>query len=499
MRVFIIIIVCVFLSCKNEKKEVVAKIDTVPIKIETSSKGFAKIIIVNESKGNPISISRTKNYYNANQNLDRILSKKANDTISLLINRKEKIGVTTKNHIKKETILKPDDVIKININDNNLSINSNCKPPKIYSSLELKTLRKSFYEIDSSRPFKPHSTKYEKKAVIYPLNINYSNFKSKEDELFTFIDLLIKETNENKASLSKTTTKNNCNNQYSEELDLNLVKELGLLYSCSKNEKLESIITDYFSNLKLDDINLYEKTNIFIKRVILKNEKIKEKFKLKVNYGKAFDLSSNYTTFKPEIQAYLKLVCINQMMVQKDNKGSVLATINKFEKQYPNSFLTPQIQNYKSQLQRNTDMHPEGVLLVNHNSKQTTLDKYLKNNLGKVVYIDLWASWCLPCRHKMGDLKKLKEHYADKNVAFAYLSIDEYEKDWQQASIEEEINTNRNSFLIQNFKSSKFLKSLKIHSIPRYLLLDRNGEIIDENAPGPDAKELKELINKNLL
>ncbi|CAL2087843.1 Thioredoxin domain-containing protein [Tenacibaculum sp. 190524A05c] len=499
MRVFIVIIVCVFLSCKNEKRENVAKTDTVTTKLKNSNKGFATIIITNESKGNPVSIFRTKNYYNANQNLDRILSKKANDTISFLINRKEKIGITTKNHIKQETILKPDDIVEISIDDNNLSINSNCKPPKIQSSLELKTLRKSFYEIDSSRPFKPHSTKYEKKAVVYPLNINYSNFKNKEDDLFTFIDLLIKETNERKSSFSKNTTVNNCNDQHSEELDLSLVKELGLLYSYSKNEKLERIITDYYSELKLDDINLYEKTNIFIKRVILKNEKIKEKFKLKVDYGKAFDLSSNYTILKPEIQEYLKLVCINQMMAQKDNKASVLATINKFEKQYPNSFLAPQIQNHKSQLQGNTDMHSKEVLLVNHNNIKTTLDKFLKNNLGKVVYIDLWASWCLPCRYKMEDLKKLKEHYADKNVAFVYLSIDEYEKDWKQASIEEELNTNKNSFLIQNFKSSKFLKSLKINSIPRYLLLGRNGEMIDENAPGPDAKELKELINKNLL
>jgi thiol-disulfide isomerase/thioredoxin len=500
MKIFKVVILLVLLSCNHEKNTNTAKNNLAEYKSESKiNQGYVSLIISNPLNNTPLSIIRSKNYNNTNENLTKIISKKNNDTISFKVHTLEKIFLTTKHHVRKEIILKPGDIIKVNIDDKSLHTNTTCETLHKKQNPKIAQLRKIFYEIDSTRPFKPHSTKYEKKAIVYPLKIHFGNFKTKETELLALVNSLIKENSEEKNKILNTSVNSRCKENSIQESNLTLFKELCLLYGYSKHEKLKEVITDLMSKTSLNDINLYVKANTFIKRVVLKNEKIKEKFKLKVGYEKAYDLISNYNSLDKNISSYLKLTCINQMIVQKDSKESILNIINEFEKQYPNSAFNPLLEKHKAQLSVNNKTYAEEVLLVNHKNNKTTLEKVLEKNKGKIIYIDLWASWCLPCRYKMIDLKKLKQYYSDKKVAFIYLSIDEYKNDWQQASIEEGLNNNTKSFLIQNFKSSKFLKNLKINSIPRYLLIDKNGKMINENAPGPDAKEIKETINEKLL
>ena len=40
---------------------------------------------------------------------------------------------------------------------------------------------------------------------------------------------------------------------------------------------------------------------------------------------------------------------------------------------------------------------------------------------GKYVYIDVWATWCGPCRAEIPHLKKLEEHFHGKNIEFVIL------------------------------------------------------------------------------
>ena len=499
MKFLKLIVLLILLSCNHEKKTSTIKNNLAELKDKPKlTKGYISLIISNQLKDTPLSIIRCKNYNNTNQNLTRIISKKNNDTISFTVHTLEKIFLVTKLHKQKEFFIQPNDTLKINISHEGITTNTICQilPPK--KDPKIAQLRKIFYEIDSTRPFKPHSTKYEKKAIVYPLKIHYNKFKTKEKELLTFINYLTKKNLEEENKILKTSKSLKCKESSIQELNLKLFEELCLLYGYSKHEKIEKIITELLSKTNLNDINLYVKANTFIKRVVLKDEKIKEKFKLKVNYSKAYELISNYNSLNKELKSYLKLTCISQMIVQKDSKSSILNFINNFEKNYPDNPFNQLLENYKEQLSDN-NIYAEEVLLLDHKNNNTTLKKVIEKHLGKIIYIDLWASWCLPCRYKMIDLKKLKQYYSDKKVAFVYLSIDEYKNDWQLASIEEELTTNSNSFLIKNFKSSKFLNKLKINAIPRYLLIDKNGQMIIEDAPGPDAEEIKEIINKNLL
>uniref|UniRef100_UPI00404A45C3 TlpA family protein disulfide reductase n=1 Tax=Flavobacterium sp. TaxID=239 RepID=UPI00404A45C3 len=78
------------------------------------------------------------------------------------------------------------------------------------------------------------------------------------------------------------------------------------------------------------------------------------------------------------------------------------------------------------------------------------------------------------------------------------ISIDKDYEACERASKLENLSHDENSYIITNWIKSNLYKDFKISTIPRYLLFDKNGKIINENAPRPSDKNLVELIYKNL-
>ena len=114
---------------------------------------------------------------------------------------------------------------------------------------------------------------------------------------------------------------------------------------------------------------------------------------------------------------------------------------------------------------------------------------------GKYVYIDCWAMWCAPCKQEIPYLKKLEEEFRGKDIHFVSISMDkpkELEK-WKKYIKDNEL-TGIQLFADNAFKS-KIAKDYKINSIPRFLLFDKEGLIIDADAKRPSDPELKQILN----
>lgn len=115
---------------------------------------------------------------------------------------------------------------------------------------------------------------------------------------------------------------------------------------------------------------------------------------------------------------------------------------------------------------------------------------------GKVILIDMWATWCGPCKVEIPHLKQLEKEFAGKNVEFVSISVD-VEKDkekWKNMVQKDELGGT------QLFASgwSEITKYYDITGIPRFMVFDTEGKIITVDAPRPSTPELKVLLQNTL-
>ena len=119
----------------------------------------------------------------------------------------------------------------------------------------------------------------------------------------------------------------------------------------------------------------------------------------------------------------------------------------------------------------------------------------LEDLKGKFVYIDVWATWCGPCIREIPFLKQMEADYHNKNIEFVSISIDEerdHEK-WKKMIPEKELGGIQ--LLADSAWKSKFVTDYGINGIPRFILIDPQGNIVSSDAPRPSDPELRTLLD----
>lgn len=173
--------------------------------------------------------------------------------------------------------------------------------------------------------------------------------------------------------------------------------------------------------------------------------------------------------------------------------------IDKYQKKFKN--ITADSAVLKTLLSKyNIDFSTKSELqLLDINGKNRNFDSIIANHKESVIYVDFWASWCHPCRESMPFAKKLREEYQGKNVVFLYLAFNDQEKAWKEAITKLALNSNCENYFITNPKTSKMIEALKVKSIPRCMLFDKKGTLVNQNAPGPQGEAIRNEINKLLI
>lgn len=121
---------------------------------------------------------------------------------------------------------------------------------------------------------------------------------------------------------------------------------------------------------------------------------------------------------------------------------------------------------------------------------------------GKYVYVDVWATWCGPCKIEIPYLKALEKQYHGKNIQFVSLSIDDdishgrswdkARENWKAMIADKELSGIQ--LLAPNGWQSQFVLDYKIQGIPRFILIDPNGNIVTPDAPRPSDTSLTDLF-----
>ena len=146
----------------------------------------------------------------------------------------------------------------------------------------------------------------------------------------------------------------------------------------------------------------------------------------------------------------------------------------------------------------NKNNNAKEVLLLDNDKKTKTLTEIISTYKGKVVYIDFWASWCAPCRKAMPSSRELHEKYINKDIVFLFISIDTDFDKWEIAANKEKLAISGGNFLAVNYPNASLYKELQLKTIPRYLIYDKNGKLVHQNAPSPDSDQVINELDKYL-
>lgn len=122
----------------------------------------------------------------------------------------------------------------------------------------------------------------------------------------------------------------------------------------------------------------------------------------------------------------------------------------------------------------------------------------LEDLKGKVVYIDIWATWCRPCLNEIPHLKELEKEFHNKPIEFVSISIDRQEDKEKWKNFIKTENLKGVQLIADDAGNSGFVKACYVSGIPRFILIDKEGKIVDIDAPRPSDPNIRELL-KSLL
>jgi len=163
--------------------------------------------------------------------------------------------------------------------------------------------------------------------------------------------------------------------------------------------------------------------------------------------------------------------------------------INTYEKYFATDDLKDRIKSFEKSIKVFGKGDPGfNFVACDINGKEFKLSDFK----GKIVYVDMWATWCGPCKDEIPHLKKLEKKLAGKDVVFLKISLDKNKKAWEKY-VKENRGKGYSLYMPKAF-DSELSKIYNINSIPRFLMFDKEGKIITMDAPRPS-----ELITEEML
>lgn len=179
-----------------------------------------------------------------------------------------------------------------------------------------------------------------------------------------------------------------------------------------------------------------------------------------------------------------------------------------FKKRFPQSKFNQEIDqkvNSLRQMLAQNESNTDIVVLKDYDKIQSVYDVIAKYK-GKVVYLDVWGTWCGPCKEELKFMPQLKSAFTNKDVIFLYLDMDEEDRDaiWKEFI---KVNGLTGVHFRKNRQTiAPLWKELladaqdKAEYYPQYFIFDKEGKVAVSKALRPSDKEaLYQQINSVLV
>lgn len=211
------------------------------------------------------------------------------------------------------------------------------------------------------------------------------------------------------------------------------------------------------------------------------------------------DFINRFNAIEKEFDGILKEFLLANTIVSSRNLGITIPPdyIKRFEQQSRDKFYRVAVIESLNSNKKVIPVLDFDKLMSADGNTTVNIKDLISKNKGKVVVFDFWASWCLPCREEFPASKRLKSYFNKDDVVFIYLSEDKDIGKWKKGIQEEDLDTDEN-FVFLDADKSTFRKKFNITTIPRYIVLNKDGLVVNSDAPRPSDPQLFVIIKKYL-
>ena len=136
------------------------------------------------------------------------------------------------------------------------------------------------------------------------------------------------------------------------------------------------------------------------------------------------------------------------------------------------------------------------------NEEKEILGDIFKNltekHKNKLIYLDIWATWCGPCKSEIPYSIELYNFYKKEQIVFVNFCLSSDRNKWKE--IIKSSHISGENYFFDKAQSKLLRNKLKFSGFPTYMIIDKNGYIVDKNAPRPSSNEvIKKKLNELLL
>lgn len=133
---------------------------------------------------------------------------------------------------------------------------------------------------------------------------------------------------------------------------------------------------------------------------------------------------------------------------------------------------------------------PQGI-----SDGEQLLQKILEPYKGKMVLLDVWGTWCSPCKDGLSQSQEEYERLKPYDMVYVYLACHSPENSWK--NIIKQYNLLGDNIAHYNLSESEakaVLDYLNVHSFPSYRLFDKNGNLVDKPVDARRLDQLEQVI-----
>lgn len=183
--------------------------------------------------------------------------------------------------------------------------------------------------------------------------------------------------------------------------------------------------------------------------------------------------------------------------VINERNRMVMGSYQDFVTEYPESkyikFLEPFHKQYVNYYERVDKELGEEIVFVDNSRAIKSFSELEQLSRNKVIYVDLWATWCAPCREEFEKSADFRKFAKENNISLLYVSLDKenLKEKWKEMVKAYDLkgqNLLASAALSQDIYDKFGVGEKKILGIPRYIIM-KNGKIVEGNANRPSSNE----------